>query len=228
MSQKIYRENLFHFNFSFDEDQKIKFLHAYGIVVAIVDELTPDSLQRAKTVLKKHSKLDIDCLAISFNQNNIEFELLRNLELENITVVLDNEVKTGITAKEKAERFILNFLQISDDLKQNNYESELLKKSLDKSGIVYLLTNPSFEGITFISKTNLDLKLVIASLDNDSLPYPFELAYACKVNDMVLVERTLHHAFDGLRLRKDRNFFKVSISKPQSILELLALEVISA
>ena len=227
MSQKTYTENLFHFNTSFDEEQKIKFLHAYGIVVAIInEELNPESLQRAKTVLKKHSKLDSDCLAISFGES-VELDISRQLELENIIVILDDGINIGISAKDKAEQFILDFLESSDKVKSSNYESTLLKKSLDKSGIIYLLKNPSFEDILLIGKTQLDLKLVIASLDNDSLPYPFELAYACKVANMKLIEQTLHHVFDGLRLRKDRNFFKVSLSKPQSILELVALETIS-
>lgn len=226
MSQKNYIENLFHFSTSFDEQQQIKFLHAYGIVVAILDEeLTPESLQRAKTVLKSHSKLDIDCLAISFKQN-VELEVIMQLELENITVVLDSTNNYMATAKDKAEQFILDFLEAADEAKSANYERSTLQKTLDKSGIIYLLKNPSFEDIILIGKTTLDLKSVVNSLDNENLPYPFEVAYACKVADMHLIERTLHHAFDGLRLRRDRSFFKVSISKPQSVLELVALEII--
>ena len=146
MSQKNYTENLLHFNTSFDETEKIRFLHAYGIVVAIVDEeVTHDSIARAKTVLKRHSKLDIDCLAISFNQN-IESELIKKLEVEHIKVALGRVNLVGIhsTAKNKAEQFILDFLEEADLAKNTSYKEIILKNNLDKSGIIYLLKNPSY------------------------------------------------------------------------------------
>jgi hypothetical protein len=53
---------------------------------------------------------------------------------------------------------------------------------------------------------------------------PFECFYAAEVVDAARVERAIHEAFDDHRVRKSREFFRLSPDKPKAIIELLCLK----
>lgn len=52
---------------------------------------------------------------------------------------------------------------------------------------------------------------------------PFECFYAAEVADAAKVERAIHEAFDDHRVRKSREFFRLSPDKPRAIIELLCI-----
>ncbi|MCW8946525.1 MAG: GIY-YIG nuclease family protein, partial [Sedimenticola sp.] len=52
------------------------------------------------------------------------------------------------------------------------------------TNIVYVLINESMPGYVKVGRTD-DLEQRMRSLDNTSLPLPFECFYAAKVNDAV-------------------------------------------
>lgn len=54
------------------------------------------------------------------------------------------------------------------------------------------------------------------------MPLSFECFYAAEVDDPSRVERAIHDAFDDHRIRKSREFFRISPDKPKAIIELLA------
>ncbi len=93
-------------------------------------------------------------------------------------------------------------------------------------GIVYVLVNQAMEGYIKIGKTN-DLYKRLKSLDNTSLPLPFECHYAAEVANMDMVERTLHDVFGDHRVRKNREFFKVAPERVVAALKLAPHDVIS-
>jgi len=79
--------------------------------------------------------------------------------------------------------------------------------------IVYVLINEAMPGYVKIGKTT-DLEQRMRSLDNTSLPLPFECFYAVQVDDANHVEKHLHDAFEDSRVRKNREFFEIA---PESI-----------
>lgn len=85
--------------------------------------------------------------------------------------------------------------------------------------IVYILTNPAFPDYVKIGKTS-NLKKRLMSLDNTSMPLPFECYYAVKVEDSSKVERLLHQSFDKYRVRKNREFFELLPENAKSALQL--------
>lgn len=91
---------------------------------------------------------------------------------------------------------------------------------------VYVLTNPAMPGLTKIGFTT-DLEQRLRSLDTTGLPLPFECFYAAEVSDCRKVERALHEAFDDHRIRKSREFFRLSPEKPRAIIRLLAIKDIT-
>ncbi len=75
--------------------------------------------------------------------------------------------------------------------------------------IIYILTNESMPGYVKIGFTKTDLENRLKQLDNTSVPLPFELHYACEVEDAREDERWLHGIFDDFRVRPNKEFFKM-------------------
>ena len=85
--------------------------------------------------------------------------------------------------------------------------------------IIYVLTNPAFEGYVKIGKT-ANLKQRLRNLDNTSVPLPFRCEYASRVSDMNAVEKLLHDAFGDRRVRDNREFFEIDPLRVVSALKL--------
>ena len=89
-----------------------------------------------------------------------------------------------------------------------------------KVGYVYILTNPSFrEDWVKIGKT-IDVKSRLKTLDNTSVPLPFEVFATLKTAKYNEAEKLVHHyieRFTNLRIRNNREFFNV---KPEEALNI--------
>jgi hypothetical protein len=86
--------------------------------------------------------------------------------------------------------------------------------------IVYVLTNESMPGLIKIGRTNTDLAARIRGLYQTGVPLPFELYFACEVQDSVFVEAQLHEAFGDHRVSKNREFFKLAPERARAALSL--------
>ena len=86
-------------------------------------------------------------------------------------------------------------------------------------GIVYVLTNPAFEGYVKIGKTT-NLPQRLRSLDNTSVPLPFRCIFAVEVDDEHLVEGLLHKVFADHRTRSTREFFEVDVQRVVAAMRL--------
>jgi hypothetical protein len=85
--------------------------------------------------------------------------------------------------------------------------------------IVYILTNPAFPDYIKIGRTS-NLKQRLISLDNTSMPLPYECYYAVQVDNASKVEKLLHQSFDKYRVRKNREFFELLPENAKSALQL--------
>jgi len=90
--------------------------------------------------------------------------------------------------------------------------------------VVYILTNESMPGCVKIGMTSGTVLDRILSLDNTSVPLPFQCYYAARVEDKAKVEKALHTAFGDFRIRTSREFFRIDPYRVKAILEVLALE----
>ncbi|MGL9622026.1 GIY-YIG nuclease family protein [Bradyrhizobium sp. U531] len=88
-------------------------------------------------------------------------------------------------------------------------------------GVIYILTNVAMPGIIKIGITEGDIEDRVRGLDNTSVPLPFECFYAAQVAEPWKVEKAIHEAFGDNRIRKSREFFRISPDKPKAIVELL-------
>ena len=89
---------------------------------------------------------------------------------------------------------------------------------------VYILTNEAMPGLIKIGLTEGLVNERVMQLDTTSVPVPFQCYYAAKVLDNRQVERALHTAFGDIRVRPNREFFRIDPFKVKAILELLAIE----
>ena len=92
--------------------------------------------------------------------------------------------------------------------------------------IVYVLINESMPGYVKIGRTT-DLKQRIRSLDNTSVPLPFECFYACLVKDAAFVEKQIHEGFSDSRVRSNREFFEIGPERIIAVLKLVEIEHIT-
>ncbi|MBQ8101646.1 MAG: GIY-YIG nuclease family protein [Afipia sp.] len=90
--------------------------------------------------------------------------------------------------------------------------------------MVYVLINQSMPGLIKIGRTSGEsVESRMRSLDTTALPLPFECFYAAEVTDSNRVERAIHEAFEDHRVRKNREFFRLSPDKPKAIIKLLEI-----
>ena len=86
-------------------------------------------------------------------------------------------------------------------------------------GIVYVLTNEAMPGLVKISITDdADLSAGMGPLFSDGV---FEVVYACRVENALEVERSLHVAFETQRINPTREFFRIDPGQAVAILRLL-------
>ena len=91
--------------------------------------------------------------------------------------------------------------------------------------IVYVLANASMPGLVKIGRTsNDDANVRIAQLYSTGVPVPFELKFACRVQNAEEVERALHIAFAPYRINPRREFFRIDPEQAIAILRLLHTE----
>ena len=89
---------------------------------------------------------------------------------------------------------------------------------------VYILTNEAMPGLIKIGLTNSTVEQRMITLDNTSVPLPFECYYAARVSDSAKIERALHIGLGDHRVRNSREFFRMEPYRAKAILELLAIE----
>lgn len=91
--------------------------------------------------------------------------------------------------------------------------------------VVYVLTNPAMPGFVKIGSTALeDVNQRLSQLYTTGVPFPFELAFACKVTNAQEVEKALHTAFGPNRANPKREFFNIEPDQAIAILKLLHIE----
>ncbi len=87
--------------------------------------------------------------------------------------------------------------------------------------IIYILSNPVMPGLIKIGNTG-DLEKRVKDLSRHTgVPVPFEVFYACEVEDADEVEKRIHDAFDDLRINPKREFFRINPARVLSILKLV-------
>jgi hypothetical protein len=87
------------------------------------------------------------------------------------------------------------------------------------NNFVYVLSNESMPGVYKIGKT-LNIRERLRQLDSTSTPTPFkvELLLQCENHD--LIENKMHKIFNNLRIRANREFFKVDLASLEEALNL--------
>lgn len=89
-------------------------------------------------------------------------------------------------------------------------------------GIVYVLTNAAMPGLVKIGMTEAsDANVRVGQLYTTGVPLPFEVKYACQVENPGEVEGALHVAFGPHRINPKREFFRMDSEQAIAILRLL-------
>ena len=95
--------------------------------------------------------------------------------------------------------------------------------TMNKEGIIYVLTNLAMPGMVKIGKTGQDVDNRLGQLYTTGVPLPFECAYAAKVAHAGEVEKAFHTAFGPYRVNPRREFFEI---EPEQVRVLLKLKQI--
>ena len=86
-------------------------------------------------------------------------------------------------------------------------------------GFIYIISNEAMPNYYKIGKTERDVKKRIDELFWTNVPVPFDIVYACEVNDMDTIEKHIHSVFSDKRINKNREFFEIDPDKVIEVLE---------
>jgi hypothetical protein len=90
------------------------------------------------------------------------------------------------------------------------------------SQIIYILTNEAMPDLIKIGMTDERLEERVKELSRQTaVPLPFEVYFACEVENMREVEKSLHDAFLDHRINPKKEFFRLNPERVVSILKLL-------
>lgn len=88
--------------------------------------------------------------------------------------------------------------------------------------IIYILINEAMPGYVKIGKTQ-DLERRLKDLYSTPVPLPFEVHYACEVENGQETEEWLFRIFKAWRVSRDREFFRIA---PEGAVEALKVKAI--
>jgi hypothetical protein len=94
-----------------------------------------------------------------------------------------------------------------------------------KKGYVYILVNPSVEGLVKIGKTSRSSESKAAEISRGTgVPTAYNVVCEEFVSDCDTVERRLHQTFDAYRVNPKKEFFKVPLKEAVRALHQVAAE----
>lgn len=108
--------------------------------------------------------------------------------------------------------------------------SHFISISLVKCGaynmkdIIYVLTNEAMPGLVKIGFTTTSVEQRIRELDGTGIPLSFECFYAAVVREGKWVEKKIHDLFRDVRVRFNREFFRVDPERVRTAISLAAVE----
>jgi len=87
---------------------------------------------------------------------------------------------------------------------------------------VYVLSNKAMPGLIKIGFTDKTPQKRVEGLSRATgVPITFDIEWAFPCFNAIRLEREVHNYFDGYRLRKDREFFRVTVDKAKEIIREL-------
>jgi len=103
----------------------------------------------------------------------------------------------------------------------NRYKLNHVKSNIDYQ-YVYILTNKAMPGLIKIGFTDKTPQKRVESLNKASgVPMEFEIEWAFPCFSAIQLEKEVHIALDGYRLRKNREFFRINIEQAKETIREL-------
>ena len=130
----------------------------------------------------------------------------------------------GLSIKETLERLHecnINISRMQYYRWQKGEQKVIPNKENNKcKGFVYILDNPSLEGMVKIGATTKKPSKRCWELSSStSIPTPFNIVYYQPSMNPFKVESIVHTILDEYRVNKNREFFKVDIDKTINLIE---------
>jgi chromosome segregation ATPase len=172
-------------------------------------EQEKEELKRQAEILREQEKLEKE---IKLEEEKIEIEQQHfNNEIAN----LENQIANG--GNEDRLREEIAKLQAKIDELEGRKATVLERKMHNKAGYVYIISNPSLEGMLKIGTTRrLDPMVRVEELASASVPFKFAVHSFIFAEDAFALEHTLHMAFDNKRVNKinrKKEFFNVTLDE---------------
>ena len=168
-----------------------------------------EELKRQAEILREQEKLEKE---IKAEEEKIEIEQQHfNNEIAN----LENQIANG--GNEDRLREEIAKLQAKIDELEGRKATVLERKMHNKAGYVYIISNPSLEGMFKVGVTKrLEPQVRIDELSSASVPFKFAVHSFIFSQDAFALEHTLHMAFDDKRvnkINKHKEFFYATLEE---------------
>lgn len=153
------------------------------------------------------------CLEIIYNFGESEGE---EVKFEFETFVL---IRPKIMNNPNYRSKVKNDWKVSINHYLKHHYPNISLSETEGSGYIYLLTNPSMEGLVKIGKTNRNPRERAQELGSTTgVPTPFTLVFDVEVNDCAKAEEYAHAQLEQYRVSNRREFFEVPVNKAVKVL----------
>lgn len=168
-----------------------------------------EELRKQAEILREQEKLEKE---IKLEEEKIEIEQQHfNNEIAN----LENQIANG--GNEDRLKKEIAKLQAKIDELEGRKATVLERKMHNKAGYVYIISNPSLEGMFKVGVTKrLQPQVRIDELSSASVPFKFAVHSFIFSQDAFALEHTLHMAFDDKRvnkINKHKEFFYATLEE---------------
>lgn len=169
-----------------------------------------EELRRQNEILKEQEKLERE---IALEEEKIEVEQQHfNNEIANLEKQLESKNGNEDKLRKEIERLQAKIVELEE-----RKATVLDRKMHNKAGYVYIISNPSLDGMYKIGTTRrLDPQIRVDELGNASLPFKFGVHSFIFSEDAFGLEHALHMAFENKRVNKvnlHKEFFTATLEE---------------
>lgn len=167
-------------------------------------------------------------IAAIYNQCDVSQDLFIESTFGNY-IILSKEINNGITTtKIKAYNSTITFynghslLEQSIDIEPEDSTEEIAQET-ETEGYIYVMINPSLEGMVKIGKTTRNPNDRVKELSSATgVPTPFILVFQKKFKNCHYTEKAIHKYLEekGYRISENREFFKIAVTDAINVVQL--------
>lgn len=141
----------------------------------------------------------------------------KGLSLSELQIITDHKRLDSVRKYAKVE--VSRKRALMERVSTKFYQKRNIAMPEDKSGFIYILSNPCFPYLKIGCTKNDPIDRCYALSLSQAIPKPFNIEYSARVEDKFKAETGIHHHFKDRKIGKE--FYNISLKDAKNIIENL-------